>query len=396
MSKKNGQFPFREFRFVGVFCACAISMVHFGARASAEVLSLGYALRNHDIRVEIKAGEIENDAQLEESIAGISAEMERDHGLNPEAPIEFAWINGPDSVRGPDSSEEPKSRPARFVRRVKERLLGAGIAPSREGGIDFDPKKHLRPGILSRLNELYLDHSKITWTVVRVLTNSGVRVATLMYAGLNLHQALTVGLGVFTACAAGTWKSKQLLHFQENFRLYHVLSKTRFPKLRSLLDSPAVEKRIHKPHFYLNWGLLEVLFGAIVLFGENTARSLWGLDLDVPALWPFLFSAGISTASQGVADYAVVKYEHLAKAGGMPAKLLDANLDKRLAFNSVISVAGFTMLNTAFAPLKFTGSVFLGALAAYGFAYSKYLDRKAIRRADPCLDSLSAQEAGAN
>ncbi len=364
--------------------------------ASADVLSLGYALQNQDIRVEIKAGEIESDSQYEESLAGVAAVLREDHQQNPEAPIELAWINGPDSERGPSAAEELKSRPARFVKRIKERLLGAGVAPSREGGIDFHPKKHLKPGIYEKLNDLYLDHSKITWTVVRVLTNTGVRVGTLMYAGLNFYQALTVGLGVFTACSAVAWNSKHLLHFEENFRLYHAFSKKRFPALRALLESPSVEKRIYKPHYYLNWGLLEVLFGAIILFGENGARALWGLELDVPGLWPFLLSASVSTASQGVADLAVAKYEHLAKEAGLPKALLDSNLYKRLALNSVVSVAGFTMINTAFLPIQATGWVFLGALSAYGFAYSKYLDRAAIRRADPCLDSMSSESSEAS
>jgi hypothetical protein len=127
------------------------------------------------------------------------------------------------------------------------------------------------------------------------------------------------------------------------------------------------------------------------MFGENSARALWGLDLEIPGLWPFLLSASVSTASQGVADLAVAKYEHLAKSAGMPRKLLDSNLYKRLALNSVVSVAGFTMINTALLPIQATGWVFLGALSAYGFAYSKYLDRSAIRRADPCIDSLSPE-----
>jgi hypothetical protein len=366
------------------------------AVVQADILSLGYALENQDIRVEIKAGEIESDAQYEESLAGLAVALREDHLKNPEAPIELAWINGPDSVRGPSAEEELNSRPARFVKRIKERLQGLGVSSSREGGIDFHPKKHLKPGIYEKLNDLYLDHSKITWTVVRVLTNTGVRVGTLMYAGLNFYQALTVGLGVFTACTAVAWNSKHLLHFEENFRLYHAFSKKRFPKLRSTLESPAVEARIYKPHYYLNWGLLETLFGVIIMFGENSARALWGLDLEVPGLWPFLLSASVSTASQGVADLAVAKYDHLAKSAGMPRKLLDSNLYKRLAFNSVVSVAGFTMINTALLPIQATGWVFLGALSAYGFAYSKYLDRSAIRRADPCIDSLSPESYEAN
>jgi hypothetical protein len=60
----------------------------------------------------------------------------------------------------------------------------------------------------------------------------------------------------------------------------------------------------------------------------------------------------------------------------------------------VVSVAGFTMLNTAYLPIKVTGWVFLGALSAYGFAYSKYLDRKTLRKADPCLQSLSSVDEG--
>ncbi|MBU6153771.1 MAG: hypothetical protein KGP28_05670 [Bdellovibrionales bacterium] len=375
-----------------VFC---LGFFLMSVPAFSDVLSLGYAVESKDIRVEINAGEIETDSQYEESLAGLTEVLKVDQLRNPEAPIELAWINGPDSPRGPSSAEQ-NSRPARFINKLKERLLGAGVAPAREGGVDFNPKKHLKPEILGKLNEAYLDHSKITWTVVRVLTNTGVRVATLMYAGLNLYQALTVGLGVFTACTAVAWNSKHLLHFEENFRLYSVFSKKQFPKLRALLDQPAVEKRIYKPHYYLNWGLLETLFGVIVLFGENAVRSLWGLNLEVPGLWPFLLSATVSTASQGVADLAVAKYEHLAKKEGLPGRLLNSNLYKRLAFNSVVSVAGFTMINTAALPVQVTGWVFLGALSAYGFAYSKYLDRKAVRAADPCLDSLSAASAEAS
>jgi|GEM_PF-1968303 len=361
--------------------------------SQAEVLSLGYVLQGEQIRVEIQAGEIGSEAEYEESIAGVAEVLRLDHQLNPDAPIEVAWINGPDAGRGPSTSEAPTTRPARFVKKVKDRLFSFGLAPSREGGIDFDPDKHTQPSIRKQLNRLYLDHSKITWTVVRVLTNTGVRVATLMYAGLNFYQALTVGLGVFTACTAVAWNSKHLLHFEENFRIYHAFSKSRFPKLRAVLEDPAVEKRIFKPHYYLNWGLLEVLFGGIILFGENTARGLWGLDLEIPGLWPFLLSSTLSTASQGVADLAVAKYENLAKAMGMSRKLLDANLYKRLAFNSVVSVAGFTMMNTALIPVKVTGWVFLGALSAYGFVTSKLLDRKALRLADPCLESMSEPEA---
>jgi hypothetical protein len=47
-------------------------------------------------------------------------------------------------------------------------------------------------------------------------------------------------------------------------------------------------------------------------------------------------------------------------------------------------VAGFTMINTAYLPVKFTGYVLLGALSAYGFVYSKILDKKTIQNADPC------------
>jgi len=360
----------------------------------ADVLSLGYALENEAIRVEIKAGEVSTEAEYQESISGIAEELKKDQLANPDAPLELGFINGPDSGRDPSSNDKPKTRPERFIQRVKDRLSQFGIAPSREGGIEFNPKKDLSPSAYQKLNELYLDHSKITWTVVRVMTNTGVRVATLMYAGLNFYQALTVGLGVFTACTAVAWNSKHLLHFEENFRLYHLFSKQKFPKLRTLLESPAIEKRISKPHYYLNWGLLEVMFGCIIVFSENSARSLWGVDLDLPGLWPFLLSSTLSTASQGVSDLAVAKYEHLATRLGMDRKLLDANLYKRLAFNSVVSVAGFTMLNTAYLPIKATGWVFLGALSAYGFAYSKYLDRKALRNADPCLESLSSVDEG--
>ncbi len=374
--------------------AVCIGFLAGSVAARAEVLTLGYALETKDLRVEIQVGEVDSESQYEESISGLTEVLQGDQAGNPEAPIELAWINGPDSLRGPSGVEEDPSRPARFVRKVKERLALRGVHASREGGIEFDPRRDPKPEVRSRLTDVYLDHSKITWTVVRVLTNTGVRVGTLMYAGLNFYQALTVGIGVFTACTAVAWNSKHLLHFEENFRLYHVFSKQRFPALRKLLEQPSVERRIRKPHYYLNWGLLETLFGAVILFGENTARSLWGLDLEVPGLWPFLLSAGVSTASQGVADLAVAKYEQLSKASGMPKKLLDANLYKRLAFNSVVSVAGFTMINTAFLPVQVTGWVFLGALSAYGFSMSKYLDRKTVRGADPCISSLSEKGAG--
>ncbi len=352
-------------------------------------MSLGYAFQNEDIRVEIRAGQISDRQEYDESLAGLAAFLRQDHREGPEAPIELGWIDGPDAGRSPSSGELPRSRPARFVGKLKEMLLGSGIPVSREGGIEFHPKRDLRRETFHKLNEWYLDHSKITWTVVRVLTNTGVRVGTLMYAGLNFYQALTVGLGVFTACTAVAWNSKHLLHFEDNFRLYHVFSKKRFPQLRSLLERPDVEKRIHKPHYYLNWGLLEVLFGAVILFGENALRSLWGLDLEVPGFFPFLVSAGVSTSSQGVADHAVAKYERISQLAGMPRRLLDSNLYQRLAFNSVLSVAGFTMINTAFLPVQATGWVFLGALSVHGFAYSRFLDRKALRMADPCLESLS-------
>jgi hypothetical protein len=134
------------------------------------------------------------------------------------------------------------------------------------------------------------------------------------------------------------------------------------------------------------------MFGAAILLGENAARMLWGLDLDVPTLIPFVASTALSTASQGVADLAVAKYEILAKNSGMEKRLLDANFYKRLAFNSIASVAGFTMTNTSFLPIQVTGYVFLGALSTYGFVYSKILDRRALRNADPCLQSLSPEE----
>jgi hypothetical protein len=359
---------------------------------------MGYVFEGDDIRVEIASGEIEGDPEKSESIDGVSEELKKDLTQNPEAPVEVAWVNTPEGEPSQleekldQKTEKPAvkspSRGFRFVQKVKERLFRSGLKPDREAGIDFEPNQDLPPSTRSKLNQAYLDHSKITWTVVRVVANTGVRVATLMFAGLNLPQALTVGLGVFLGCSAVAWNSKHLLHFEENFRVYHVFSKQRFPKLRALLESPSVQARIAKPHYYLNWGLLEVLFGAVILFGENTARTLWGLDLDVPRFLPFLWSASVSTASQGVADLAVAKYEHLAKSAGMDPKLLDANLYKRLAFNSVVSVAGFTMINTASAPVKFTGYMLLGALSAYGFVYSKILDKKAIQAADPCNRAL--------
>jgi hypothetical protein len=363
--------------------------------AGAVVLTLGHSFQGDDIRVDIVSGEIPDDGQASESIDGVSEELKKDLSTNPDAPLEVAWVNTPEEnaaessapvsgAKTAPSAEKGPSRGFRFIQKVKERLSRSGLKPEREGGVDFVPRRDLPPTTIQKLNQGYLDHSKITWTIVRVVTNTGVRVATLMYAGLNFPQALTVGLGVFLGCSAVAWNSKHLLHFEENFRVYGILSKQRFPKLRALLDSPSVQARIAKPHYYLNWGLLEVLFGAIILFGENTARSFWGLDLDVPGILPFLWSATVSTASQGVADLAVVKYEHLSKSAGMPAKLLDANLYKRLAFNSVVSVAGFTMINTAYLPVKFTGYVLLGALSTYGFVYSKILDKKAIQNADPC------------
>jgi hypothetical protein len=375
-----------------LFKLAALAFLLSSGAAQSAVLTLGHSFEGDDIRVDIVSGEISGGDELNESIDGVSEELKKDLTQNPEAPVEVAWVNTPEGEPTKNQTGKPAEKPGakspsrgfRFVQKVKERLLRSGLKPDREAGIDFDPEKDLPSSTRSKLSQAYLDHSKITWTVVRVVTNTGVRVATLMFAGLNFPEALNVGLGVFVGCSAVAWNSKHLLHFEENFRLYHVFSKQRFPKLRALLDSPAVQSRIAKPHYYLNWGLLEVLFGAIILFGENTARTLWGLDLDLPGLWPFLLSASVSTASQGVADLAVAKYEHLAKSAGMDPRLLDANLYKRLAFNSVVSVAGFTMINTASVPVKFTGYVLLGALSTYGFVYSKILDKKAIQGADPC------------
>ena len=373
--------------------ALALGMLSFfPASAWSDVLTLGYVFETPELKVEIKAAEVVDGAEYQESISGVSEELKKDHLANPDAPIELGWISGPDAGRDPSGVEEAKSRPARFIQKVKERLANSGVHSSREGGIDLDPKRDLKPSVYQKLNQAYLDHSNITWTIVRVVTNTGVRVATLMYAGLNFYQAMTVGLGVFTACSAVAWNSKHLLHFEENFRIYNVFSRQKFPKFRALLDSPKYEKRISRPHYFLNWGLLEVMFGAAILLGENTARSLWGLELDVPNLIPFVTSTVLSTASQGVADLAVAKYEILAKNSGMEKRLLDANFYKRLAFNSIASVAGFTMTNTSFLPIQVTGYVFLGALSTYGFVYSKLLDRRALRSADPCLQSLTPEE----
>lgn len=391
--KMKSLFKSAGIRFRPLLAVLLLGMVWFyPASARSDVLTLGYVFESPELKVEIKAAEIMDGAEYQESISGVSEELKKDHLSNPDAPIELGWISGPDAGRDPSGLEEAKSRPARFIQKVKDRLASSGVHSSREGGIDLDPKRDLKPSVYQRLNQAYLDHSNITWTIVRVATNTGVRVATLMYAGLNFYQAMTVGLGVFTACSAVAWNSKHLLHFEENFRIYTVFSRQKFPKLRALLESPKYEKRISRPHYYLNWGLLEVMFGAAILLGENAARMLWGLDLDVPTLIPFVASTALSTASQGVADLAVAKYEILAKNSGMEKRLLDANFYKRLAFNSIASVAGFTMTNTSFLPVKVTGYVFLGALSTYGFVYSKILDRRALRNADPCLQSLSPEE----
>ena len=194
-------------------------------------------------------------------------------------------------------------------------------------------------------------------------------------------QSLEISTAVAFGCSLAGALYIPINKFANKVRFYKNLSPEKFPKLQGLLQNPVHAKRIDIAHGKFNWGLLEMVFGGIVIGGENGIRALLDLPFDVPSLLQYSTSTGLAIFTQQVWDRAVGRYKDLLDLDPtLSQELKDANMLKRGAFGSLASVLGFTAANSHLLPVKIVGYLTLGALGITGRIYEKQIDAKIARR----------------
>ncbi len=218
---------------------------------------------------------------------------------------------------------------------------------------------------LADLENAYYKNSNLIWTIVRVSTSTGLRVATFVYSGFSWEQSVLLSSSLVVACSLSAALYIPINHFANKVRFYEVVQ-------------GSVADQIHGR---ANWGLLEVVFGSIVILGENGMRKVLGIASDVPCLLQFSVSTGLAMFTQQIWDRAVGKYEDLQKlkmllGSGMSSEELTANIRKRGAFGSVLSVMGFTASASSYVPVKILGYATLATLGGLGRWYEKRMDRE--------------------
>lgn len=331
--------------------------------------SIGYRVENNGIRVEFQFGEVAPD-DVEAAQSELAVMLANEYAQNPQASMEYGWIDTPESFRGP-AANGLLTRARAFAEGIKNRLSEKGIEPQGSASI----AEGQRVTFKDRLSNFYYDHSKVVWTVGRVTTSTGLRIATIYFTSLNLFQSVTISLAVAAACTLTAYLYKWIVWVNNDFRV--------------------TDKVSNKIHGKINYGIMETTFSALVVGGEAALRAAVGAPQDLPGLWGFVKSVGLVLASQQVADRAIGKYLKLLNLDpSISAKVKDANFYKRGAIASILSVLTFTALNTSDPVITVLGWAAFGTLTAGSLIYEKRVDRQLARAIErvPCNSVLGGSE----
>ena len=353
------------------------------AQSSSLVKTMGYALEANDVHVEVTIGEASDADGLSTSIDGLTAEIEKDHAINPEAFFEAGWLSFDHDGRNPAQVQKIVSKAQNFVSTIVQKLKSKNIETDQAAGIQL-PKARL-----AKKDSWYLNHSRLVWTLIRVSNSTGFRIGSMLFAGLSLSHSVELSSTLALACTLSAAFYIPINHFSNKVRFYNSLDLNKYPRLKKLLSNPATANRIERIHGKINWGMVEVAFGSTIVFGENFARKMLGLPVELPSLLQFGMSTGMAIATQQVWDRAVSKYEDLQnllheQAGGdlkdiLFVKQKNADVYKLGAIGSVMSVVGFSWSSSQNLGVKITGYGILGALGVAGRVYEHRIDAKLAR-----------------
>jgi len=350
------------------------------AQSSSPLHTLGYALEGNGVHVEVTIGEASDEAELSTSIDGLTAEIEKDHAINPEAFFEAGWLSLDHDGRNPAQLQKVVSKAQKFVGAIVQKLKSKNIETDQAAGIQL-PKARV-----AKKDSWYLRNSRLAWTLVRVSNSTGFRIGSMLFAGLSLSHSVELSATLALACTLSAGFYIPINRFSNKVRFYNSLNLNKYPRLKKMLDNPAVANRIDRIHGKFNWGLVEVAFGSTIVLGENFVRKVIGLPVELPTLLQFGMSTGMAIATQQVWDRAVSKYEDLqnllqTQAGDdlkdeLFVKQKNADVYRLGAFGSVMSVVGFSWSSSQNMTIKLTGYAFLGALGVAGRVYERRIDAK--------------------
>lgn len=338
-------------------------------------------MSSNDVKVDVTIGEASTEEELNTSIEGLSAEIQKDRELNPDSFFEAGWVDLEADGRAP--AQNVIARSSTFITNLVQKLKGKNIQADRVAEMQVPAKQ------LTLKDSWYLNNSKLTWTIIRVSNSTGFRVGSLIFTGLSPLHSVELSSSLVLACTLSSVFYIPINHFSNKARFYEHMNLNKFPGLKKILSNPATAKRIDVIHGKANWGLVEVAFGGVVILGENAVRKMLGLPIELPTLLQYGISTGMAIATQQVWDRAVGKYEdlqnllHIHNGGNVKDPLFikqrNANIHKRGAFGSILSVVGFSWSSSQNTVVKLSGYATLGALGIAGNLYERHIDAKIAR-----------------
>ncbi|MBC7398113.1 MAG: hypothetical protein H7333_11775 [Bdellovibrionales bacterium] len=387
------------------FAMTAIVLAAHSAPAFAESEMLLYHFEQNGYEIEVATGSYGSDAEMEDIVAGVSAQIEKYKAADPRAEfhLETAYADF-ESGRGPSQvgSEAPTSK--KFATRLKQ-VLGFKNMPSdapKALNLDKTPTK---------TQQFYRKYGgRIAWTTVKAsVTGSLVYVSALSTPG-PVGAAMMIALPSIAALIATGATSNFLNDFQndpkyrlENIqrglkavgtakqkvfeRLYEKFARI-FPKalgtelhekMKTAIASVGSESAAGTLYGEANFFIVEALFGGILILPQKYIHDHFVMPYEGPGAGEFFFNTLLSTAVQAPYEAAGYRlYKAVEREGTRTPEQLKNFRAPLSALGSIGSAVGYTLVNSSadFTVVKGIGYVTLAAVRLAGFAINKYVDKK--------------------
>jgi hypothetical protein len=352
--------------------------IGFGLSAKADISSIGIRMNVGEYRVEVSSAEVDSNNE-EEVLSSLVDEIVEARSKAPESRVETGWYipKGIEALElssrvtgfGRSPAEEPKSKARILIEKLEGRLSERLVRSDHTFG-RVDPK-------VDASQSFYLRNSNAIFSIIRLSTSYGGRVATFVMAGYGLTQSLELGVAVAAVCGVTAMNYDWLMRAIKYDRVYNLVKPGVLPALDRLRADSERMKKIDRIHQKVNWGLMEAAFTVGLLGLEFGFGKVLGVPVAFPSFPEISMSFLATFNSQQVWDRAVNRYEDLLNLQpNLNQDFKNTSLRKRRALGSVISVVSMAASAMPNAAIKIGGFAALIGLRQAGVYYEKIVDSR--------------------
>ncbi len=352
--------------------------IGFGLSAKADVSSIGIRMNVGDYRVEVSSAEVDANNE-EEVLSSLVDEIVEARRNAPRSRVETGWyipkgiealeLSSRISGLGRSPAEVPTSKAKTLIEKLEARLSERLVRSDHTFGM-VDPK-------VDASQSFYLRNSNAIYSIIRLSTSYGGRVATFVMASYGLTQSLELGVAVAAVCGVTAMNYDWLMKAIKHDRIYNLVKPGVIPSLDRLRADSERMKKIDRIHQKVNWGIMEAAFTVGLLGLEFGFGKVLGVPVAFPSFPEISMSFLATFNSQQVWDRAVNRYEDLLNLQpNLNQDFKNTSLRKRRALGSVISVVSMAASAMPNAAIKIGGFVALIGLRQAGVYYEKIVDTR--------------------